>query len=45
MYIVRYMFRNRILRLHSRVPVKQTAQPYLSDDIPTQMKILNTVIP
>ena len=43
-YIVGYMLGNRVLRLRSRITVKQISDR-ISYDIPPQMKILNTVIP
>ena len=42
MHIVRYTFGNHVLWLHSRIAVKLNFDR-ISDDIPPQMKILNTV--
>ena len=43
-YIVGYTVGNHILRLRSPVTLKQISDR-ISDDIPPQLKILNTVIP
>ena len=43
-YILRYMVRNNVLRLHSKVTVKLNFQLYISDDIPFQMEILTVFL-
>ena len=42
--MVGYMLENNVLRLHLRIAIKLISDG-IPDDIPPQMKILNTVIP